>query len=335
VTPVENQSDSDATGLRLAVVIINYRSYDLLMDCLGSLEGELEPGRDMVVVVDNASGDGSADQIAQVLSERRWGSWVQLERSEINGGFAYGNNVGIKAVSADHYLLLNSDTLVRPGAIEKLLKAMGDRSEAGIVSPRLEWPDGGAQSSCFYYQSPIKELLSAAATGPVSKLFGNRDHALAIRDEPMLTPWTSFACVMIRKQVIDQVGLLDEDYFMYYEDDDYCRRTTGAGWDILNWPDAHVVHLRGGSGPVKKLTAQRKRRPKYLYASRARYFAKFYGRPGLWAANLLWHLGRVIALARELIGHKKPHACKMQWRDIWINGWDPLKRPMIPGVDPS
>jgi len=86
---------------------------------------------------------------------------------------------------------------------------------------------------------------------------------------------------------------------------------------------------------VKKLTAARKRRPKYLYASRARYFAKFYGRAGLWVANVLWVIGRGIALARELIGRKKPHACEMQWRDIWINGWDPLKRPVIPGAESS
>ena len=103
-----------------------------------------------------------------------------------------------------------------------------------------------------------------------------------------------------------------------------------AGWAVLHWPAARVVHLRGRSNPVKSLTSQRKRRPAYWYASRARYYAKFYGRWGLWGANLLWTAGRSISLARELFGRKRPHTCAREWLDIWTNCWDPLRTSTPP-----
>ena len=107
---------------------------------------------------------------------------------------------------------------------------------------------------------------------------GYPSNTLPISDQPQGTPWISFACVMVRRQVIDQIGLLDDGYFMYVEDTDYCRRARAAGWEIWYWPASRVVHLRGGSSPVKSLTAKRGRRPRYYYASRSRYLAKFYGR---------------------------------------------------------
>lgn len=310
--------------MRLAIVILNYRTPKLTIDCLTSLQREVEIGQDCVVVVDNASGDSSVEQIQQAIQDNHWSEWVQVLPSPVNGGFSAGNNLGMKAVSADAYLLLNSDTIVREGAIASLLEAMATHPQAGLISPRLEWPDATPQISCFRYRSPVSELIASAATGPITKLLKSYDVPIPVSDEPIEPEWTSFACVLVRRKVIDKIGLMDEGYFMYFDDIDYCRRARDAGWKILHWPEAHVVHLRGGSGSVKSDVATRKRPPTYLYESRSRYFAKFYGTLGLWMANLLWLLGRSISWNRELLGNKKPHTCEREALDIWINCGNPL-----------
>jgi hypothetical protein len=309
----------------LLVVIINYRTPSLTIDCLRSLADEVRslPGT-QVVVVDNASGDGSVERLERAIGENNWGSWVRVLPSPVNGGFSAGNNIGIKAVAADAYLLINSDTIVRPGAVRSLLEAMQAHPDAGLISPRLEWPDGTPQISCFRYRSPVSELIAAAATGPLTQLLSGYDVPLPVSDAPINPEWTSFACVMVRREVVEQIGLMDEGYFMYFDDIDYCRRAKEAGWQILYWPFARVVHLRGGSGSVKTEIATRKRPQAYLYASRTRYFAKFYGPAGLWGANLLWLAGRSVSLARELAGNKQPHTCESEARDIWMNWRHPM-----------
>ena len=244
--------------------------------------------------------------------------------------FSAGNNLGIKAVIADAYLLLNSDTIVRPGAIKSLLEAMQAHPEAGLISPRLEWPDGTPQISCFRYHSPVSELIASAATGPITKLLKNYDVPIPVSDTPIEPHWTSFACVLIRREVIEQIGLMDEGYFMYFDDVDYCRRARNAGWKILHWPQARVVHLRGGSGSVKADLAARKRPKSYLYASRSRYFTKFYGPFGLLLANLFWLAGRTISLGRELVGNKQPHTCEFATQDIWMNWYKPMEPSPLP-----
>ena len=315
--------------MRLAIIIVNYRTPKLVIDCIISLQNEIEIGCNAVVVVDNASGDGSVKQIEQAIERNNWKQWVEIVPSNVNGGFSAGNNLGIRAIQAEAYLLLNSDTIVRSGAIKSLLEAMEAHPQAGLISPRLEWQDGTPQISCFRYHSPFSELIDAAATGPITKFLKKYDVPIPLSDTPIEPQWTSFACVLIRREVIEQIGLMDEGYFMYFDDVDYCRRANNAGWKILHWPLARVVHLRGGSGTVKADLAARKRPKLYLYASRARYFTKFYGPIGLWIANLFWLLGRCISLSRELIKNKEPHTCEYEARDIWINWWKPMKSPLL------
>lgn len=313
----------------IGIIIINYRTPQLVIDCLSSLEQEVEIGRDRVVVVDNCSGDNSLELITEAVKQNQWNNWVTIVPSPVNGGFSAGNNVGIKAVDAQAYLLLNSDTIVRPGAIATLYEVMEKYPEAGLISPRLEWPDETPQISCFRNHSPISELINSAATGFITKMLKSFDVPIPVSDEPFEPDWTSFACVLIRREVIEQIGLMDEGYFMYYDDVDYCRMARNAGWQVVHYPKARVVHLRGGSGSLKADVAARKRPPAYRYESRSRYFAKFYGYSGLWIANLFWLIGRSVSLVREWVGNKKPHTCKLQARDIWTNWRNPMKPSLI------
>jgi GT2 family glycosyltransferase len=311
--------------LKLAIIIINYKTPKLVIDCLQSLTREINQNEHQVIIVDNNSGDDSVPKIQAAIDQYGWQSWVKLIASPVNGGFSAGNNVGIKAIEAEAYLLLNSDTIVRQGSINTLLEGMKNNPQVGILSPRLEWLDGTPQISCFRYHSPWSELIDGASTSVITNLLKNFDVPLPVCEEPIHPQWTSFACVLIRRKVIEQIGLMDEGYFMYFDDVDYCRQARKAGWEILHLPEARVVHLRGGSSSTKKDVNQRKRPPSYLYASRSRYYAKFYGILGFWFANYCWLMGRTIAKLREIFGHKLPHTCEYQEQDIWFNWRKPFK----------
>ncbi|NEP76368.1 glycosyltransferase family 2 protein [Okeania sp. SIO2G5] len=318
--------------MQRAIIILNYKTPQLVIDCLQSLVVEVDPVSHRVIVVDNASNDGSVEEIQGAIANNNWSTWAEVLPSDVNGGFSAGNNIGMKAVEAEAYLLLNSDTIVRPGAIATLLETMQAHPDAGLISPRLEWPDATPQISCFRYQSPVSEFIGSADTGFLTSLLNAFHVPLPVAEHPCEPEWTSFACVLIRKDVIDQVGLMDEGYFMYYDDIDYCRQARNAGWKIRHNPAARVVHLRGGSGSVKADMASRKRPRPYLYASRSRYFAKYYGPFGLLIANSMWLLGRSISFCRELLGKEaSPHICEHMAQDIWMNWLNPLKPALIPG----
>lgn len=301
---------------RVAVVILNYRTPDLVLDALTSVAPQLGPD-DVALVVDNQSGDGSLDRIAAGVAARGL-TGVRLLQSPVNGGFSAGNNLGIRAVRARAYLLLNSDATLRPGALERLWRALQDAPDVGIVSPRLLAPDGEPQPNCFRRHTPVSELLAAAKTRPMHRLLDRWSVPLP-PDGPCREPeWTSFAAVLLRREVIEQVGLLDEGFFMYYEDVDFCLRARAAGWRLLHEPAAEVVHLHAASSQLESINDARRRRPAYFYAARRRYFAKTLGPGGPLLANTLWTVGHGIARARELLGNKRPHAVERELLDTWL-----------------
>jgi GT2 family glycosyltransferase len=309
--------------MKLLVVITSYRAKELTLDCLKSLEGEVQqnPGT-MVGICDNGNEDDTADFLNQAINDYGWQDWAYVRTVMPNRGFSGGNNVILNDAlnsSADYdcFLLLNADTIVRPGAIRVLVDAMDTDDSIGIACPRLEWPDGEPQISCFRFISPVSEFINAAATGPITKLLEAWNVPVPVSDTDVEMQWGSFACALIRRDVVDKIGVLDEGYFLYFDDVDYCRATWNAGWKVKYFPAARVVHLRGKSNPVKEMTAKRQRRPMYWYVSRNWYLAKFYGKSGSLVANLLWYCGRVISLLREVVGSKKPHVCEREWLDIW------------------
>lgn len=316
---------TQATDLPLlSVVILNYRTPALVLDLLETLRPEIDPLRHRVVVVDNASGDDSVEVLQRALAARPE-PWLRLLVAPVNGGFAAGNNLGIRAQPARHYLLINSDTLVRPGALTGLLDAAQRHPDVGLVGPRLEWPDGTPQISAFTAHSPASELIQAAGIGLVTRLLRRHEVPRPLQSQAERVDWVSFACVLIKDEVIQSVGGLDEGYFMYYEDTDYCLSARRVGWGTLIEPGAHVVHLRGGSGNVKADLARRRRPARYLYASRTRYFRRHHGPLGPLRANLAWMAGHALACLRFLIDRRMPPACKAQWRDNWIHFTHPSR----------
>ncbi|MCK4514382.1 MAG: glycosyltransferase family 2 protein [Spirochaetaceae bacterium] len=302
---------------RLCVVILNYRTSAMTLDCIRTLTGQLNPSRDRVVVVDNASGGDEAALLRSGIREQGIDGWATVVVSPTNGGFSAGNNIGVRFVNAPLYLLTNSDTLFRAGAIERMLEAVEQYPRAGIIGPRLEWPDGTPQISCFKFPSPMSELIGAAGTGVVTRLLARYNVPLPVVDRDSVAPWTSFACVLIRRAVFEHIGPMDEGYFMYFEDVDLCRRARNAGYDVLNFPSARVVHLQGQSSGREERALRRQRLPVYYYHSRSWYYRKFHGYVGLVASNVFWLLGRCISLLREVLFGKDQTVVSHQHLDIW------------------
>ncbi|MEA5612321.1 glycosyltransferase family 2 protein, partial [Nodularia spumigena] len=290
----------------------------MVLDCLGTLLGEIDSERCRVVVVDNHSGDSSLNKISSEIARRGWDGWVQVVEAGSNGGFSSGNNVGVRLADAEFYLLLNSDTLVRSGALAELLRAAEEMPHAGLIGPRLEFRDGLGQQSAFRRATPLGQFVKAAELSLVMKLLSDHVVSLPLCDVPHPADWVSFACVLVRREVFERVGAMDEGMFMYFEDIEFAARARRAGFGVWYWPRARVVHLRGGSSEVKERAKAMKRLPGYYYAARARYFHREFGLMGLIAANLFWTLGMVLNRCCWLVTRRPVHLPKKAWRDIWM-----------------
>lgn len=298
------------TLTRLLVVIINYRTSSLTVDCLHSLVGEVQslPGT-RVVVADNASGDGSIERIEAAIEAEGWGEWVSLLPLEHNGGYAFGNNAVIRPVlqSTDpppYFLLLNPDTIARPRALEWLVAFMDEHPDVGIAGSRLEDPDETPQHSAFRFHTILSELDFGLRLGVVSKLLSKWIIAPPISEEPCQTDWVAGASMMIRREVFKSVGLLDEEYFMYFEEADFCLAANKAGWPCWYVPQSRVVHLVGQSSGVNDTKRPPKRLPGYWFDSRQRYFHKNHGWFYTALADAAWFSGFVLWRWRRVIQRK-------------------------------
>ena len=269
------------SDLDVAVIIVSYKSAALTIDCLRSLEPERSgPGLKIrVVVVDNASGDGPA--VARAIEENGWSSWAALVVSEKNGGFAYGNNVGMQRAYADglpdYVHLLNPDTVVRKGAIASLVAFLESHPDVGIAGGSFENHDGSEWPIAFRFPTILSELDQGLQLGFVTRLLSGR--VMARRMDPVAQPtdWVSGASMMIRRKVLESVGGLDENYFLYFEEIDLCFRARSAGFKTWYVPESRVMHIAGQSSKVTERTDDVKRLPPYWFESRTRFFAANYG----------------------------------------------------------
>ena len=308
----------------ITVSIVNYRTGALTIAAARSVLETCDHLDVHVVIVDNRSDDGSAEEISAWIDSLPNPARVTLIRSETNSGFSGGHNQGMAARPATAYLLLNSDALLRPGALQTLYAVLEADPRIGIVAPRLEYDDGKPQVSAFRFPSPQSELIRGANTGPITTLLKRWDLRLGIEPDPAAIGWVSSACVLLRGKMTAALGSMDEGFFLYSEDVEYCWRAQQAHWRVVYEPKARVVHFRGGSGPTKALDAARGRLPAYVYASRTRLFHLLYGYWGLLAANPLWTLGCSVLALRRMVGRPQARPATREARDIWIKFLDPL-----------
>lgn len=297
---------------RLLVAIVNYRTPELTIACLRSLAPEVERTRSTrVVVADNASGDESVERIARAIEAEGWSEWASLLPLERNGGFAFGNNAviapalrGDRASRPDHVLLLNSDTRVQDGALGALVAFLDDHPEVGIAGSRLEDPDGTHQHSRFRFHSVWSELDSGLKLGFVTRLLGDRVVAPRLVETPHPIDWVAGASMIVRREVFEAIGLLDDAYFLYFEEADFCLKARRAGWTCWYVPASRVVHLVGQSSGVTSTGSIASRRPRYWFESRRRYFVKNHGRGYALLADAAWLAGFVLWRLRRRVQRK-------------------------------
>jgi N-acetylglucosaminyl-diphospho-decaprenol L-rhamnosyltransferase len=294
----------------LTVVIVNYRTPGLTIDCLHSLESEVRalPGT-KVIVTDNDSGDTSIEQISTAIATQNWSEWVTFMPLERNGGFAYGNNAAIRPVLAatnppPYILLLNPDTIVHPGALKELVDFMEKHPDVGIAGSRLEDPDGTPQESAFRFHTVMSELDHGFRLGILSKLLKNWLVAPPVSPETCQTDWVAGASMIIRREVFEAVGLIDEAYFMYYEEMDFCLQAQRAGFSCWYVPQSRVIHLVGQSSGVTDSKRPPKRLPQYWFDSRQRYFLKNYGWLYTAIADIVWASGFAVWRLRRIFQGK-------------------------------
>lgn len=294
----------------LLVVILNYRTPNMTIDCLRSLVDEVQSlSCTRVVITDNASGDGSVEQISTAIETEGWSDWASLMPLNHNGGFAFGNNAAIRPALQSpnpppYFLLLNPDTIVRPGALQVLVNFMNEHPNVGIAGSRLEEPDGTPQCSAFRFHTVISQFESGLRLGVMSKVLSQWIVAPPPPDQACQTDWVPGASMIVRREVFEEAGLLDEGYFMYYEDGDFCFQAKRAGWSCWYVPESRVIHLVGQSSGVTDTKRPPKRRPQYWFEARRRFFIKNYGLAYAMLADALWVLGFSVWRVRRVIQRK-------------------------------
>jgi len=308
----------------ICISIINFCTPEMTLACLRSVLDDLKDIDGHVVIVDNASGDNSLDALQNWMDAHPEAP-VSLVASATNSGFSGGHNQGMTACPADFYLILNSDALIRPGFFRLMLEAARKAPDAGLFAPTLIHEDDIPQISSFRFPSIASEFIRGANSGPVSRLLNRWVMSLGTDPDETEIGWASFACILLKGAMTQQIGPMDEGYFLYFEDAEYCMRARAKGWPIVRVPDAKVVHFRGGSSSVKSQQAVRKRLPAYYYRSRARFLAQAYGRFGPVLGNVAWTAGRLVALSRVLVGKRPNPIVEKEPRDIWIGALAPMK----------
>lgn len=295
---------------KVLIAIVNYCTPELTINCLRSLVAEVIslPGT-QVTVVDNASGDNSVEQIQQVIKQENWGNWVKVISSKHNGGFAYGNNLAIRPAlastnPADYYLLLNPDTEILPGAIKTLVDFCEQNSHVGIAGSSFQHSDGTPWQITFRFPTLLSELDSGLRLGIVSKLLSKWVLTKQSGDQAGEAEWFCGASMLIRRQVFESAGLMDEEYFLYYEETDFCLQAKRAGWSCWYVPESVVMHIGGQSTGVDLPDEAPKRFPKYWFDSRRHYFTKNHGWLYAMLADLFWIIGFSLWKVRLFVQRK-------------------------------
>jgi GT2 family glycosyltransferase len=225
----------------IAIAIVNYNTREHLRECLATVQAEAPS---QVVVVDNASSDGSIEIVRDTYP------WVVLHANKTNLGYGAAANQAIASCTAEYVLLLNSDTLLQPGTLQALSTYLDLHPRAAIVGPRLVNPDGSLQASCHAFPTPLNTLLVNTTLG---RLIGYvpmlRNYHLHTwpHIQARVVPWVKGAALAIRREAFNAVDGFDASFFLYFEETDLCSRLGAAGWEVHFAPVTTIVHAGGAS----------------------------------------------------------------------------------------
>ncbi|MFO1413340.1 MAG: glycosyltransferase family 2 protein [Burkholderiales bacterium] len=286
----------------LSILIVTYNSARLVGPLLARLREETAGLAAEVVLVDNASADGTADLV------RREHAWVRLVASPVNLGFAAGNNLAAKEARGRYLVLLNPDAVPAPGVLARGTVLMDRHPRVALGGGRLHAPDGTPQPSARMFPTLRDEfftLSGLAARHPTSRLFARLDRRWADPQEAAEVDWIPGAFVFIRRNVFARLGGFDERFFMYYEEVDLCRRMKEEGWRVQYWPELTATHVGGESAKTvrhSRVSRAGSQVESWRMRSGLLYYRRHHGAlgaAGLHAIERGWHaLRRVKARVR-------------------------------------
>jgi GT2 family glycosyltransferase len=281
----------------VSIIIVNWNAQDLLAKCLRCVEATVKQVTYEIIVIDNNSNDGSQEMILRDFPQ------VKLIANTENAGFAKANNQGMEISQGRYFLLLNSDAFVKDSTIDEMVKFMDTRPEAGMSACQLLYEDGRLQPSCYSFPSLTTEFYTALQ---LDKLFAkNREFG-----KYLMTYWDfndvrevdaiMGAFMLVRKTAVDQVGVMDENFFMYSEETDWCYRFNRQGWETLYNPHVQAIHLWGGSSKRMKdeMFLQ-------LYRSKVQFFRKHYGTLSAFALKLILGFGCLLRIGPGLLYYRR------------------------------
>jgi len=278
-------ADGALERVLVQVTIVSYRTAELVKKSLLALERERQEqarhGIDITCfIIDNSGQDYEA--VRAEVDSRGWGGWITVVLAERNGGFAYGNNRGFEhglgqAIVPDFFYLLNPDAEIRPGAVAELVRFMRAQPGAGAAGSGIEDHDGSLWPVAFRFPNVWDEFSRGVRLGLVAKALSRFVTAREMSGEPEQIDWFPGAGMIVRREVLEQLGGMDETYFLYFEEVDFCLKLVRNGW--TNWyvPSSRITHETGQSTGVTAAGNGFARLPRYWFESRRRYFLKNHG----------------------------------------------------------
>ncbi|TCL00725.1 hypothetical protein BXY66_3372 [Shimia isoporae] len=287
---------------RLLTVILNWRTPDMTLRAAQAAAREMQGLNGSIVIVDNHSGDGSFEALREGVAAADWAAQrVEVIQTGHNGGFGAGNNFGIRHGATkgfDYVYILNSDAFPDPGSIQLLLAHLTLNPDVGIAGSYIHGEDGDPHVTAFRFPGTWGELEGAARIGIVTRLLKNHVVPLPVPSDTTRVDWLAGASMMIRRDVLEEIGLFDETFFLYFEETDLCLRARNAGWPTDYVRASEVTHIGSVSTGMKTW----QRMPQYWFDSRLYYFRKNHGSAfGPTVAHLC---GTCLWKMRRLIGRK-------------------------------
>jgi N-acetylglucosaminyl-diphospho-decaprenol L-rhamnosyltransferase len=316
-------------------VILNWRTADMTLRATEAARREMAGLPGAITIVDNDSGDGSFETLSREIAARGWQlgeTPVQVLQSGRNGGFGAGNNVGIRAgllggARPEYVYILNSDAFPDLGAIRALYDHLGAHPQVGFVGSYIHGDDGEPHRTAFRFPSALGEFEAHIRFGPISRLLSRYIVAQPIPEATTRVDWLAGASLMMRQDVLDQIGLFDETFFLYFEETELCHRAAAAGFPTDYVRESRVTHIGSVSTGMKTW----RRMPDYWFNSRSYYFTKVHGRFYAALATILLILGASLWRIRILIQRKDRRDPPMFLRDLIRHA----RRPPLPKQSPK
>jgi hypothetical protein len=312
----------------VATVIVNFRTPASTIEAVRALSADLDELRNpLVVVVDNASGDGSLETLRQAFSDPSWRGRVQVVDAGRNGGFGSGVNVGVQHALRENeetrfIYVLNPDAMIERGALLGLVRFMADHPDAGLVGNVVR-NEGADVVRAFRFPTALSELEGGACLGLISRLL----RKYVVPTDPGRSTdvdWVCGASMLFRREVFSTVGFFDEEFFLYFEEVDFAKRLRDAGWKNYYVADIFVDHVGGLSTGFKD---ESRRMPQYWFDSRRRYFVKHHGLLYAAACDAARIFGHAVFKAKVSVSRKEHRVRAHFGRDLFRHSLTNLWKP--------